>query len=216
MPQIIRAVYRAQCKPGQEAATVAAFTAARDRLQAQIPAGRLLTISLFHWRRHFFAYWESIGEPATPDDLFGDLADLLELWPGAAEPRPFVPMMDIFHGLTPQSVEGWRRQRPPEHIQGRITRLKPEMVSSYIFYHYQLQEERPGHHDKYWLISLHEDLLFFYQEQPPFPEPRPGKLTTNNTPDDWQAVMFPHFRLWDDAPKGEEIWRQVELILHLL
>jgi hypothetical protein len=90
------------------------------------------------------------------------------------------------------------------------------MVSSYIFSHYQLQEERPGQHDKYWLISLHEDLLFFYQELPPFPAPRPGKLATTNTPDDWQAVMFPHFEQWDDAPPGAEIWRPVELILHLL
>lgn len=215
MTQIIRSVYQAQCKPGQEAATIAALTVTREQLETHIADGRLLTISLFGWRRHIFAYWESIGEAVTPNDLFDELTDLLEPWPGADKPRTFVPMMDIFHGLTPLSVEEWRRQRPPERIQGRITRLKPQMVSSYIFYHYQLQEERPGQQDKYWLISLHEDLLFFYQELPPFPDPRPGKLTTTNTPDDWQKVMFPHFNLWEDAPPGEEIWRQVEVLLHL-
>jgi hypothetical protein len=105
MPHLTRTVYRAQCKAGQEAVTVAALTATRDRLQAQLAEGRLLTISLFGWRRHFFAYWESIGEPVTPNALFGDLADLLEQWPGAAEPCTFVPMMDIFHGLAPLSVD---------------------------------------------------------------------------------------------------------------
>lgn len=216
MNKVTRSVYRAHCHAGQVDAAVAALQARRALLQAQLDAENLLTISLFQWERHIFAYWESIGQPLVPTTLFGDMHEQLAVWPGTPEPRTFVPMLDIFHGLEPRDVEQWRRRRPVERIQGRITRLKPTMASSYIFYHYQLQEEKPGHHDKYWQINQHEDLLFFYQELPPTPEPQTGKLSTSNTPPDWQTLMFPHFQLWEDAPPGEEIWRQVSLILHLM
>lgn len=216
MNQVIRSVYRAHCHAGQVDAAVATLQARRDFLQAQIDARTLLTISLFQWERHIFAYWESIGQPLTPTSLFGDMSEQLATWPGMSEPRTFVPMIDIFHGLEPGDVDQWRRRRPVERIQGRITRLKPTMVSSYIFYHYQMQEEKLGQHDKYWQINQHEDLLFFYQELPPTPEPQVGKLSTNNTPSDWHTLMFPHFQLWDDAPESEEIWRHVPLILHLM
>jgi hypothetical protein len=212
---VTRSLYRAQCKPGQMAEMAAAFLAQQGRFQALIADGALLTVSVFQWQRHSFVYWESVGQPLTPADLFGPVAEHLEAWPGMDEPRTFIPLMDIFHGLEPESRAHWQRRHPVERIQGRITRLQPHMVSSYIFYHYQLQEEQPGSHDKYWLIGIHENLLFFYQELPPVPEPRPGKLTTANTPDDWQAGMFPHFLLWDDAPPSETIWRSVDLILHL-
>ncbi len=126
-------------------------------------------------------------------------------------------MMDIFHCGEPRSAEDWQRKAPVESARARLTRLQPEMVSSYIFYHYQLQEEKPGSFDKYCLISLHENLLFFYQEYPQVVEspPRIGKLTTHNSPPNWQEVMFPHFLLWDDAPAGEEIWREIELVLQM-
>jgi hypothetical protein len=58
--------------------------------------------------------------------------------------------------------------------------------------------------------------MFFYQELPAIVEEprRSGKLTTSNTPPNWQAVMFPHFILWEDAASGQEIWRAIDLVLH--
>lgn len=217
MSTIHRSLYRAQCQPGLESATAAHFTAQSSAIQPLITAGQLLTATLFQWRTHFFAYWESIDQPLPPATLFGDRPDLLASWPGASTPRTFVPMIDIFHWQTPVDLDHWRRKQPIERPLGRITRLKPEMASSYIFYHYQLQEEKPGSNDKYGLIAMHENLLFFYQEAPAVVETAPyaGKLSTKNTPDDWHGVMFPHFILWDDAPPGEEIWRQVEVLCHL-
>lgn len=218
MKTVHRALYRAQCRPGQEAGAINHFQRAVAAIQRKVDQGDLLTASLFRWRSHFFAYWEGLGQPVAPEALFGDMRTLLETWPGADTPRTFVPMIDIFHCQEPVDSEHWRRKQPIERIQGRITRLKPAMASSYIFYHYQLQEEKPGSFDKHCLIGLHENLLFFYQEVPPVIEtpPIPGKLTTKHTPDDWHGTMFPHFILWDDAPSGEEIWRQVEVLLHLV
>jgi len=121
-------------------------------------------------------------------------------------------MMDIFHFNRPQSLEHWRRDLPPEACTARVVYLRPEMVSSYIFLHYQMQEEKPGGGDKYGQISLHENLLFFYLEQPATNEAaqHKGQLKTKQTPPNWHEVMFPHFQPWGDT-EGEELWRPIEL-----
>ncbi|MCB0062225.1 MAG: hypothetical protein KDE19_08925, partial [Caldilineaceae bacterium] len=153
--------------------------------------------------------------------IFSGTDAWLEPWPGASTPRHFVPMMDIFHYLAPENLHGdpvavWRRKAPVQQAWGRLARLQPAMVSSYIFYHYQMQEEKPGVGDQYGIISLHEDLIFFYQERPAVVRPaeNPGKLQTTNTPNHWHDVMFPHFHLWEDAPAGQEIWREIETVYH--
>ena len=216
MNQIQRAMYRAQAQPGQAAAALAHFQHQAQTFKLGLAPGDLMTISLFQWRAHFFAYWESIDEAVTPEALFGDMGELLANWPGSDQPRCFAPMMDIFHCLAPESIAHWRRKQPIERVGLRLARLKPEMGSSYIFYHYQLQEEQPGSFDKYGIISLHENLICFYQEHPAIVEEprRTGKLTTTNTPPDWHTVMFPHFDLWHDAQPGQEIWRETELVLY--
>jgi hypothetical protein len=215
MNSIHRSVYRAQIRPGQEAAALARLKSQADTFILGQDIGELMTISLFRWGVHLFAYWESIGQAVTADTLFREMSALLESWPGAATPRTFVPMLDIFHWQEPADVEHWRRKAPIDRISGRLARLNPALVSSYIFYHYQLQEERPGSVDKYGLISLHENLIFFYQELPAIVEEPAirGKLITTNTPDHWHDVMFPHFVLWDDVAPGQEIWREMEMVL---
>lgn len=221
MPTLHRSVYRAVAKPAAEDAAI-------DHLRDQIALlsighnpGDVMTVSLFQWRRHLIAYWESVDLLLPPERVFGERFDLFEPWPGIAQSRTFAPMMDIFHyqepgrgGLDP--VADWRRKAPVQRIGGRLAQLNPSMVSSYIFYHYQLQEEKPGSVDKYGLIAIHEDLIFFYQEYPPVVEEprRTGKLTTTHTPDHWHDVMFPHFVLWEDAPSGQEIWREITLKIH--
>lgn len=214
---VFRYVYRAQCLPGQEERVAATWRARQSSLAALQADGHLLTAAVFGWQGHCFVYYEATDPKLSPEDLAGEAGALLEEWPGAARPRRFAPMMDIFHCGEPRGTDEWRRATPVESVRARLTRLKPEMVSSYIFYHYQRQEERPGDFDKYCLITIHEDLLFFYQESPAVVEspPRTGKLSTRNSPENWHEVMFPHFRLWDDAAQGEEIWREIGLLLHI-
>lgn len=220
MPSIHRSVYRAQAKAGQADVAVTELPMQTANLALGTNPGDLMTISLFRWGHHLFAYWESIDQPCPPEHIFSDVELYLEPWPGASTMRHFVPMMDIFHYLAPENLHGdpiekWRKA-PVERAWGRLARLQPAMVSSYIFYHYQMQEEKPGVGDQYGIISLHEDLIFFYQERPAVVRPAeiPGKLQTTNTPDHWHDVMFPHFHLWGDAPAGQEIWREVEAVYH--
>lgn len=223
MTKIHRSTYRAQIKAGKEEDALTRLRRSAQNLKLGFETGDLMTTSLFRWGLHLFVYWESIGQEIRPEALWGDTSEFLESWHGGANPQPpqarcFVPMMDIFHWLAPESVEHWRRKAVAEHIQARVARLQPEMVSSYIFFHYQLQEEKPGSVDKYGIISLHENLIFFYQEMPAIVEepPRSGKLNTHNTPPDWHGTMFPHFMLWEDAPAGQEIWRDVETLFHFV
>ncbi len=225
MQSIYRSIYRAQAKPAQAEAARKRLSDWATALPLGTAPGDLLTVSLLRWGLHIFAYWESIGQPRAPETLFPGFDDLLEAWPGATPDastvRTFVPMMDIFHYLAPENlagdpVEAWRRSAPVEQAWGRLARLQPPMVSSYIFLHYQMQEEKPGVGDQYGLIALHEDLIFFYQERPSVLQvaEKPGKLSTTNTPDHWHDVMFAHFHLWEDAPPGQEIWREIEPLLH--
>jgi hypothetical protein len=214
MEQIYRQMYRAQSLAGQADACAAALALLQPLLHERVRAGRLLTASAYRWGEHFFFYYESIARPIDPEELFGTAGEWLRFWPGGEEARFFVPLMDIFHCVEPQGVDHWRRKQRPERVFARLARIKPEMVSSYIFYHYQLQEEQPGGFDKYCLIGIHENLLFFYLEHPFVIElpPAPGKLNTQNTPAPWQKAMDPHFLPWTDAPRGQELWRDTETV----
>ncbi|MBI3959995.1 MAG: hypothetical protein HY328_14375 [Chloroflexi bacterium] len=109
-----RFVYRAQCYPGQEEATVRAWRSRLEALRALQESGQLLTASVFGWGLHFFVYYEATDGSLTPDDLAGEMGGLLEIWPGGAPLRRFVPMMDIFHCGEPRSADYWRRKAPVE------------------------------------------------------------------------------------------------------
>ena len=205
---VIRCVYRAECKPNTD------VTAGVERVQKLgDQEDSLLTASLFQWQSSLFIYAETAGMAFSVEDELGDLAGCLKAWPGGlSDVRYWVPMMDIFHYSKPQGVDHWRRKTPVEKPFARVIRLRPEKVSSYIFYHYQLQEERPGRGDKYGLITIHEDLLFFYQEQPRIKEDTPAQptLETSNTPSNWAELMSQHFAPWSDP--GEPEWRPITLL----
>jgi hypothetical protein len=205
---VFRCVYRAELKPHVD---VIAGVERVEKLADQ--KGPLLTTSLFQWQTSLFIYAETVGVAFSAEDALGDLGGCLQAWPGGLlDVRYWVPMMDIFHYSKPQGVDHWRRKTPVEKPFARVIRLRPEKVSSYIFYHYQLQEERPGRGDKYGLITIHEDLLFFYQEQPRVVEESPAgpSLETTNTPPNWGELMSQHFAPWSDP--GEPEWRPITLL----
>ncbi len=200
--------------PGRETAAVAALQQRVDVVRSRVAAGELMTASAFRYRTHIFVYYESLGAPLPPESVFGDLSDVLAQWPGDTAPRCFVPMMDIFHCGEPLDAEYWRRKRPVELYDGKVIRLQPEKVASYIFYHYQLQEEQPGSFDKYCVIAIHENLMFFYMEKPFVLEtpPKPGALSTKNTPEQWQELMALHFAPWPDGRGPNDTWRDSQTL----
>ena len=208
-----RLACRGQIAAGRNGQVAEIAVDAITDLKAKVDDGQLATASLFRWRDQLFFYGEGLGAPIEPAHLMPKLTPLLTHWPGAATPRPWVPMMDIFHYNAPEDGAHWHRPDSARTPWGRLIYLRPHMVSRYIFYHFQMQEEKPGSGDKYGMISIHENLLFFYGEEPAVVEAarRPGMLDSQNTPPNWHEVMFPHFQPWPDDD-GEELWRRIELV----
>ncbi|CAI7663460.1 unnamed protein product [Penicillium discolor] len=113
------------------------------------------------------------------------------------------------------SEQQWSRQNASARPYARIAQLKPDKLASYVFYHYQYQEEKPGDGDKYGMIALHENLMFFYSEDPATIE-KPsysGKLSTSHTPPDWAGTMEPHFIPWDSSDGSSRIWLEIPLVI---
>lgn len=196
-----RHMYRGQIRSGCEREFEDFFEENASRYKKMTDGGSLMTISLFIWQSNLFLYYETVNNDLPPQELFCELNSLLEDWPGESEKRKWMEMIDIFHFNSPLSAEHWKRKLPIVKRIGRLARVKPEMLSSYIFYHYQLQEEDHGAKNKYCIIGLNENLIFHYEEHPIEVEvsPHKGKLKTSNTPKDWQKFMEPHFIFWDDT-----------------
>lgn len=207
----MRMIYRSQLREGQEEAGLKTMTSGQAARRL-VEEGKLMTIAGFRWNRELFLYYECMDGAIHPDEMFGDLAPLLEDWPGHADKRQWIPMVDVFHFNEPVSREHWIRKAPVERRAGRVAHLKPEMMASYIYYHYQLQEERAFLGDKYEIIAMHENLLFGYQEFPKvIEEPAvPRKLTTSGTPENWNdSRMDLHFQPWED---GHLYFKHIELV----
>lgn len=197
---IQRYIYRAAWKQGEKEEGIEALAGSRQALEL-VRQGRLMTAAAFHWRDNLFLYYECMEGEITPEELAGAAEPYLSDWPGQAEPRKWIRMVDVFHFNEPADIGHWLRKSPVEQRRGRVAHLKPDMVSSYIYYHYQLQEERAFFGPKYEIIGMHENLLFGYQEFPNVVEEPTvqGRLNTKGTPENWSdSRMDLHFQPWEE------------------
>jgi len=176
-------------------------------IKKQQDQGQLVTITLFRYLENLFLYDECVGKVISPSHLLPSLDERLYSWPGKAQEK-WTPMSDIFHGSEPLDSEQWQREQKVEDHVARIGFIKPEKIASYIYYHYQIQEEQPPHMlvNKYNLIGLSQNVLFLYDERPATKGDLSyqGSLNTSNTPknwETWQQIMRSHFFLWDDFPE---------------
>lgn len=210
-----RVIMHAQLMEGKEQEGLGAIQAGCT-VQPYIEAGELMTAAAFLWKRGLFIYYECVdGFTIHPEQLLPGLTPYLVNWPSQDEPRKWVPMIDVFHFNTPADQEHWRRKEPVERRVGRIAHLKPEMMSSYIYYHYQLQEEHAFFGPKYEIIAMHENMLFGYQEFPAVVEEPivPKKLQTSGTPANWSdSQMDLHFQPWED---GHLYFKPIETLFAL-
>jgi hypothetical protein len=180
-----------------------------------IREGRLMTAAGFIWNRNVFLYYECLEEALLPEELLPQAAQHLADWPGEDQPRKWIQLTDVFHFNAPADAVHWRRKTAPERQVGRIAHLKPEMMASYVYYHYQLQEEQAFHGPKYEIIGIHENLLFGYQEFPAVVEEPvlPKRLDTSGTPAVWtDSRMDLHFQPW---PDGHLYFKPVETLFAL-
>ena len=184
-----RLLYRAQCLDKNIAGKF--FQNRSGDLLQSIAEDRLMTASVFADKNQLYLYYECIGDSFRPEQVFPGCEKLLVPWTGAEKTRYWVPMADIFHYNRPVSAGQWKRRRAVERRLGRLAALKPEMIQSYIFHHTLHQEERPGQGDKYGIIGIHENLLFFYLEEPCVVEtcPFPAKPESGLCPKNWAEAM---------------------------
>jgi hypothetical protein len=207
-----RLIYRGQFKEGVEDAAKVNMQAEKKAIKL-VQDGLIMTLAAFYWEQQVFLYYECIQQVFLPEDIFPEMKEYLVNWPGERNNRKWIPMIDVFHFNEPADYEHWVRKEPVEIRRGRVAHLKTEMMSSYIYYHYQLQEERAFLGGKYEIIAMHENLLFGYQEFPNVVEQPvlPKKLSTAGTPANWNdSRMDLHFQPWED---GYLYFKPIEQIL---
>lgn len=211
-----RFIYTAKLLEGKENALKLYLESYQKNLESKMENNQLMTISGFILDDQFYLYYECIGEAEKPESLFPSAKDYLKQWPNGSF---FARMYDVFHYNRPLSAEHWQRKQKPQKFWARLAHLKPEKVSSYIYYHYQMQEEKPGNGDKYGIIGLLGNTLFFYCEEPMVQETAlyDGLLKTHNTPDDkdWQPIMDTHFESWNGRTVDGAPWLELEMIFGL-
>lgn len=194
---------------------VSAFLAKHEaELRAHLAEQRLYACAWFAWEDQLFIYAESEGEqeptvipPAWVEAYF-------QRWPGVGGSyRACVPLMDVFHDGVPTDRATWLAGRTIEERVGSLARLEPSWYSSYIFYHYQMQEEKPSSFNKTYMIGAQENWIFSYHETPSSLESsgREGLLKTKLSPPNWHEVMGPHFIPWTEADGSKLLWRRLQL-----
>ena len=209
-----RFAYRAYIKKDCKSKIVALIKEYRESVKKFVDRGLLYTASVFRLDRDLFFYYECADKIIMPSEILVEIEPYLEEWPGEPQNRHWIRMMDIYHSLDAEMLKNFRSIEPIKRTTVRVGRFKPEMLSSYIFYHYQYQEEKPGDFSKWCAIYLHENMAIIYGEAPDcaVPMPENKKLYTNNTPGNWGEVMYPHFQLWEGTHEDEKLWKKSETI----
>lgn len=196
-----RFCYRGQYK---DEAVLSYVASEKQHIEDLLRSGKIYTVTVFAYdNQNLFVYYECVGsEILDPTDLFPGIAAYMQPWPGEAKARWFVPMIDVYHSMQPNAEEekAWHRTEPAKP-GANMSWMKLDMLSSYTFHHWQLQEEKPAANGKHLSIWSSEQIALLYNERPDagYADPQPGKLATANTPDNWTDVMIPHFHYFEDG-----------------
>ena len=185
-------------------------------LLQRLGAGTLWTLSLYRFGPQLFLYHEACGG-AQPRELLPSLEPALLEWPSdQGRPRTWANMTPVYlAAMPPADAAPWREPDAARHPRGMLLRLKPDMVSSYVYWHYLRQEEARWVENKHVAIALHENFLFYYDELPPIAASRRGAFHTRRTPADWDALMEPHFLYWEDVAPEYKRKRPLECLISL-
>ena len=163
---VYRFEWRGRLDGGTEAEQQAALAACAENARKAIREGSLMTAALYYYGRQLFLYYEALGEPCGPEKFMAPLEPLLALWPQKEETSPWAAMYPIYWHCVPRGEADWRRPRRSQRRRGRIALLKHETMFEYCYHHFAIVREGLLEGDKYQFISLHEDLLFSYFEEP--------------------------------------------------
>lgn len=214
MNAIYRKMWMGRIAEGIESELAESIAEEKMVLEQTAKENGVIAMSIFRHKGLLMFYVESVHKQTEPEKLFSCLLPYLEENIVLGSRSRFLLMHDIYHNNEPVSVEQWKRPEESDGAKCNIACLQPEQLADYIFYHQQLQEERFGVGHKYGMIFMYDNLLAFYKEFPLTPDKpsRQGKLKTNNSPENWDEVMFPHFVLWEGAEMEKQIWMNTERI----
>lgn len=137
----------------------------RTAVKAAIGGEHCLTAALYRYQDMLFLYYEAADNGLKPTLLFPELSEKLCLWPEMEGKTPWALMYNIYWHAVPESAEEWARAEKKTR-RGRIARLFPDKLFSYIYYHKAIVDEGLLDGDRYQSIALHENLLFSYFEEP--------------------------------------------------
>ncbi len=157
----------------------------REKFEKLIKEGRVCNASFYRYENMGFLYVEEIlsgendgsfavnknsGEGLlNVDNIMSDLDPYLKPWPREDGDVYFAPMINVYYHHIPENdIDKWEHERTTDKKQriGRIAFVFPGKLPSYVMYHNAIVEEGLLKGDKYAFISMHENLLFSYYEEP--------------------------------------------------
>ena len=210
-------IYRHQLKARIHKGSVDTFsqilTVEKNQIEASLSAAEISLFKLFKFDNLLFVYAES-AKPALSLELPAKVTSTLVDSPGDFGDQKFVSMLDIFHDAIPRVESAWREPGAPITSLGSIVYLRPEKYCSYVFYHFQLQEEGLRKFNKRYIIGALENCLFSYQELPAVIDAtnHDRVLHTNVSPENWVELMGEHFQPWPEGLDIEKPWKSMEEI----
>ena len=172
---IRRLQYRCSFKSGiNETDLSKAVDTCRERFTDLVKEGRICNASFYKHENMGFLYIEEIvGSDSDPvisvETIMSDLISCLKSWPREEGDVFFVPMINVYyHHIPDGDLDVWERERTTAKKTriGRIAFVYPEKLPSYVKYHTDIVNEGLLKGDKYQFISLHENILFSYYEEP--------------------------------------------------
>ena len=151
-----------------------AVSACRERVCSLIKEGRVCNLSFYRYLNMVFLYLEEIvvhdDEPVLDvEKTLTELKPFLKSWPREEGDTFFAPMINVYyHHIPDDDLDKWEKERTTADKTriGRIAFLFPKKLPSYVMYHTAIVQEGFLKGDKYQYISLHENILFSYYEEP--------------------------------------------------
>lgn len=165
---IERKQYRGCLKEGVSSELLEnALAAAKQKADQLVQDHIILSACLYRYHNMCFLYYEFLVPDTKPEDFLESLAPFLELWPEEEGKTPWAFMYHIYHHSVPHGVAEWENARNKDKKKiGKIAFLYPEKLFSYTYWHQVIVDEGLFKGDQYQCISLHENILFAYYEEP--------------------------------------------------
>ncbi len=192
--------FQYRCSFKESAKTNKLVEACKERAKKLVKEGKLCNVSFYRYENMGFLYVEEItgdepensAQPAfDAEALMKELIPALKPWPREEGDVFFVPMINVYyHHIPDDDLKAWEQERTTAEKTrvGRIAFVFPDKMPSYVKHHTAIVEEGLLKGDKYQYISMHENILFSYYEEPRNNVNLSGRDEKSKAIEDWLAV----------------------------